>query len=70
MTNASGNNQTQAGKLALPNNHKETGKPMDKAAALALEIPFNHAKAAAKTPKDVAISMATEGWVPCSAKKL
>jgi hypothetical protein len=35
MISAKGNNQTHAGKCALPSNHKETGKPSAKATALA-----------------------------------
>ncbi len=65
---ASGNNQTHAGKLAVPKSHKDTGKPMASAAALACEMPFIQAIKAAMTPAKVAISMAKEGTLPCSCK--
>jgi hypothetical protein len=60
MIKIKGNNQTQAGTLAMPKSQKETGKPMANAAVLAWEKPLCQATAAAKTPPQVANIMATE----------
>ena len=70
MTKAKGKSQTQAGIVAAPSNHKDTGKPMAKATALAWEMPRIQAIMAAKKPAKVVMIMATEGYVPWSTKKM
>ncbi len=69
MIRTKGNNQTQAGKLAVPISQKETGNPMANAAARACEMPLCHPSAAAMTPSMVANNMATEECTPWLVKK-
>ena len=70
MINTKGNNQTQAGSVAVPNNQNDTGNPMASAAARACEIPLCQPMAAADTPTKVANNMATDECMPCSTKKM